>query len=753
MHLPRLLPALLLALAGAWVHAAPPVDALLASAATQRDAGNLNQALAQLIQAKAQAGSTDERMRAAGELGATLAQAHRTAEAQAELQQAYELAGATPARAPYALALGNLALAGKQLDAAQRSYAEARQLAGPNSVVAASAALNQVRLAPPSVQLPLLQGIADSLAQLQATPQQRAMLALNLGHLARSPALGPQALPLAYQSLAQARSLSAGPPSRLQVEALDALAELYESQQRNADALALTQQAQDAAKGLPPGALGELTITLPWRAARLLQAQGQPAQALAAYQRAADALEALRADIPIELDEGGSSYTQLLEPVYLGLVQALLNATDQAGGESQAAYLRRARDALELARQAELQDYLGDRCTVDTVKGGSATVIPAGTAVLYPVLLPTRLELLVETQTQISRYSVNVPAPQVRSEAAALATALRNADAGFLPRAQALYNWLLRPLEPFIAAQRIDTLVVVPDGALRLVPLAALHDGQRYVVDKWAVSTAVGLSMTNTNAPASFSHAALVAGAANFGPVVDKLVKTRQGLRLAELATPLPASRSLRAMRALPNNLDNAPPAAQARSMRELLALPGVTQEVSEVSRILAGDSLLDARFTTGAFSSAAQSGAYRVVHVASHGVFGGDAASSFLLAYDDLLTLDGLQALLQSDPFRRHPLELLSLSACETAEGNERAPLGLAGAALKARARSVLGTLWPVDDEAAVTLMENFYTGWTQGHASKAQALRQAQLKLLHNPQQAHPFYWAPFSLIGNWL
>jgi CHAT domain-containing protein len=141
------------------------------------------------------------------------------------------------------------------------------------------------------------------------------------------------------------------------------------------------------------------------------------------------------------------------------------------------------------------------------------------------------------------------------------------------------------------------------------------------------------------------------------------------------------------------------------------------------------------------------------MVHIASHGIFGGTADTSYILAYDDLLTLNGLQSLLKADQFRKNPIELLSLSACETAQGNDRAPLGISGAATKARAKSVLGTLWPVEDNAARTLMENFYKGLVTAHLTKAQSLRQAQVGLIHREEFSHPFYWAPFVLIGNWL
>ena len=136
--------------------------------------------------------------------------------------------------------------------------------------------------------------------------------------------------------------------------------------------------------------------------------------------------------------------------------------------------------------------------------------------------------------------------------------------------------------------------------------------------------------------------------------------------------------------------------------LRKALALPSVKDEVDAVGAILHGKTLLNADFTIDSFRSEAGTGVYQIVHIASHGVFGGTARSSYIMAYDDLLTLDDLQAVLRSEKFQNNPVELLSLSACETAEGDDRSPLGISGAAIKARAKSVLGTLWPVDDRAA---------------------------------------------------
>jgi CHAT domain-containing protein len=140
------------------------------------------------------------------------------------------------------------------------------------------------------------------------------------------------------------------------------------------------------------------------------------------------------------------------------------------------------------------------------------------------------------------------------------------------------------------------------------------------------------------------------------------------------------------------------------------------------------------------------------VVHVASHAVFSQRAETSFILAYDDLLTIDELQTLLRREEVQQNPIDLLSLSACQTAEGDDRAPLGIAGAALRARAGSALGSLWPVDDEATKTLMVRFYELLTSERLGKAKALQRAQLELIQSRTHEHPFFWAPFILVGSW-
>jgi CHAT domain-containing protein len=489
-----------------------------------------------------------------------------------------------------------------------------------------------------------------------------------------------------------------------------------------------------------------------------LRAQRQDDLALAAYQRAVDQIEAVRQDIPIDYEDGRSSFQAMLGPIYLGLIDLLLQTADQQPADLREARLRRTVAIVELVKQTEMQDFLGERCVVESAYQTRAQRFPARTAVLYPILLPDRLELLLETESGLARRTVGVPAAAVESTTRTFANALRNASPTYLAPAQRLYAWLVEPFEAVLAGTPIDTLIFVPDGVLRLIPIDALHDGHRFVVEKYATGTVIGMSMTNGAPPGKRRLESLVAGMSEPGPILSKLddETVRQIIGVTTEPPPLlsPAENGLvRSPRTrLLRGLAVEGSTERSAALRDALALPNVKEEVGSVGDILRGKTLLNETFTVANFSQQADTGIYQVVHIASHGVFGGAASSSYIMAYDDFLTLDGLQSVLRSEKFQNNPVELLTLSACETAEGDERSPLGISGAAIKARAKSVLGTLWPVDDRAARAVMENFYSGLQSGRRSKAQALREAQLGLMKTEGFAQPFFWAPFVLIGNW-
>ena len=142
------------------------------------------------------------------------------------------------------------------------------------------------------------------------------------------------------------------------------------------------------------------------------------------------------------------------------------------------------------------------------------------------------------------------------------------------------------------------------------------------------------------------------------------------------------------------------------------------------------------------------------MVHIASHGEFGSDMDRTFILTFDGRLTMNQLEQMILPSLLSDRPIELLTLSACQTSAGDDRAALGLAGAAIKAGARSALASLWSINDDATERVMSRFYAQ-LRDHSSltKAQALQEAQKTMLTDAQFKHPAYWSPFLIIGNWL
>jgi CHAT domain-containing protein len=237
-----------------------------------------------------------------------------------------------------------------------------------------------------------------------------------------------------------------------------------------------------------------------------------------------------------------------------------------------------------------------------------------------------------------------------------------------------------------------------------LIPFAALHDGTRYLIEDFAIATTPSLTLTAPQPLSADKPSALLAGV--------------------------------------------------ARSVQGFAPLPNVSTELAGIRNHIGGEVLIDDRYTVGRLAAALSQEEYAIVHLATHSVVSDTAANSFLLTYDGRLSMSELEDILRRGRFRRQPVELLTLSACETAVGDERAALGLAGIALKAGARSAVATLWRVQDDAAAALMTHFYASLAEpANPSKAASLRNAQLQLLKLEATAHPAHWAAFMLIGNWL
>ncbi|MBD1943250.1 CHAT domain-containing protein, partial [Coleofasciculus sp. FACHB-712] len=295
---------------------------------------------------------------------------------------------------------------------------------------------------------------------------------------------------------------------------------------------------------------------------------------------------------------------------------------------------------------------------------------------------------------------------------------------GYLASSQQMYQWLLAPLEKDLQRLDIQNLVFLMDEGLRTIPIAALHDGKGFILERYSVGLMPSLSLTDTHYQSLKNAQVLAMGISKF---TDK--------------NPLPA---------VP---------------RELSAI---------VPYLWKGKSFLNEDFTLKNLKVQRQQQPFEIVHLATHGEFNsGSPSNSYIQLWDTKLRLDHWRELGWDNP----PVELLVLSACRTAVGNEQAELGFAGLAVQAGVKSALASLWYVSDEGTLGLMAEFYEELKTAPI-KAEALRQAQLAMLKgqvrleggklrtrngdislppqllgigNQVLSHPYYWSAFTMIGN--
>jgi CHAT domain-containing protein len=723
-----------------------------------RELGNMNDSIAALQRAARETPDAVGRVYARTELGVSLAQTGRLTEAQSALQLAYRDAD-SGARYQVALALGNLAVRSHDNPQANRYYQEAIDSAPADEAgedARVSAELNLLWLRPALQRLADLERLStriDSMSNASARARAQfglgvqATEALEQAQLTHSPEFD-RALALSYRSLHSAEQWAQQALDiALAVDAADAIAQLYESQGRLADADEINRGAIVAAGALPQGQGQLRLVRLEWRAARLAERRGETALAIAHDMRAAQRLEAIHQDLPIEDARGRSTFQSLQRPIIAELTDLLLQGIDALAPDAQQARLASALRLTEQAHQAELQDYLGDRCSVESVHAAASEAVAPGVALLYPIVLKDRLEVIVRTHDALLHHVAPVSAAALAAEIQSFRSALLDVGSNdYLQSAQHLHAWLIAPFASALAQADVHALVIVPDGYLRLIPFAALHDGREFLAQRYWVSTVTGMTMTEPAAPRRKRAESLFVGLSMPGPVVDRLLALgfTGGIPPAESAEH----------RGLQDSQGEPPPAASLATreltLRSQLALPGVQTEIQDLVPLSRSVWLLNDQFTVGRFEHEVQSGNYSVVHIASHSFFGGNAGESFLLAYDNVIRIDQLQQLIAANDSSATGIDLLTLSACDTATGDERAPLGFAGAAIKARARSVLGSLWPVNDTATQQFMELFYGGLAQH--GKSQAFTEAQRALLQSKQFAHPYFWAPFILTGDW-
>lgn len=389
--------------------------------------------------------------------------------------------------------------------------------------------------------------------------------------------------------------------------------------------------------------------------------------------------------------------------------------------------------------EEQYEEYLGENLTDEQVTAESIRdtlkTIKSQTGksavVIYVRSLPNQLELTLVLPDGSPIRKV-VPEANVATFQATLTKFRRTvtdvtSSRGYLTPAQQLYQWMIAPLESELESLGIDTLIFCMDAGLRLIPIAALHDGQQFLVEKYSLGSIPSVSLTNSR---------------------YKAVKDAQVLGMG------------------------------ASLFEKLAPLPAVPTELKVITQQLwTGKFFLNEEFTLNNLK--AQRQPFGIIHLATHANFQpGNVDKSYLQLWDRQLKINQLPQMGWSQPPQ---VELLVLSACRTALGDVDAELGFAGLAVQAGVKSALASLWYVSDEGTLALMSGFYQHLRQPDVTiKAEALRRAQLAMLRKqvrvengklqgldelgsislpPELAqqsshnfsHPYYWAAFTMIGS--
>lgn len=524
-------------------------------------------------------------------------------------------------------------------------------------------------------------------------------LKLEQGQTENSTAIKPSTL-LAIQQLLRRAATQAAEfgDSRTQSFALGSLGEVESQMQAWRAAKQDTEQALMLSQAIQAA---DLSYRWQWQLGRLLKRDNR-AGAILAYTEAVRSLQSLRNDlVAINRDVQFSFQTQV-EPVYRELVDLLLPPHQTQIPLTQ---LVQAREVIEALQIAELDNFFREACLetqfeIDRVIDREQL----SAAVFYTIVLPDRLEVilklpeqdLVHYTTQVSQSELELTVDQFLAE---LKRPYLSQRAQLLSKQ--IYDWLVAPVE--VSLNGIETLVFLLDGALRNLPVATLYDGEQFLIQKYSLALAPGLQLADPNPLQERQFNVLVAGLsearANFAP------------------------------------------------------LNFVQQEIQQIQAELPSQVLFNQSFTPENLQKQLEAATFSIVHIATHGQFSSNAAETFILAWDRPIQVNELSDLLQTEEVTSpQPIELLVLSACRTAAGDQRATLGMAGVAVRAGARSTIASLWNLDDDSGAVLMDQFYQALVQP-VSKAEALRRAQLALLENPRYAAPRFWAPYVLLGNWL
>ncbi len=490
-----------------------------------------------------------------------------------------------------------------------------------------------------------------------------------------------------------------------------------------------------------------------WQQARLLEKIGNESDAISAYEKAFLTLEKIRSDIITSNKDLQLNFRDIIQPLYRKLASLKLeqatkkisfnqNKIIKSGkGNQTNKKLDKALEIIDSLRFAELQNYFGNDCIttaittqkVDELLGGSE----GKTAVISSIFLDDTVAILltlpdksqhIEWIEQVNNQKITKQ--ELEAEIINFLTDLRGQQRFRVddsPEAQKvyknarkLYDLIIRPFEEkgYLNQDKIQTLVFVQDGLFRSIPMSALIDktSGKYLIEKYAIATTPSLRLTAPKENNREINRAMLFGFNEQAEIDGKFFDSLQFVNseIEALKKLFSSTKILKYEDLIPSEIKNKP--------RKTI---------------------------------------FPIIHIATHAQFGFTPEDTFLVVEKNRkLTISELEQFLTGISDNINTVELLTLSACQTATGDERANLGLAGIALETGVKSALASLWSVNDESTSILVREFYQNLRAGK-TKAQALQQAQIALIRNTNQtpgireeySKPYYWSPFIMIGNWL
>jgi CHAT domain-containing protein/tetratricopeptide (TPR) repeat protein len=520
-----------------------------------------------------------------------------------------------------------------------------------------------------------------------------------------------------------------------------ALGHFWECHQDNQKALKYTQSAIIAADN-KLSAKDSLYLW-EWQAGRILDKQNRKQDAIASYQRAFDILEDIRQDILTAERDVQFDFRDVVKPLYRTLAQSRLDLLliGTIADERRAKELSKVVNTIDALKLAELQNYFGNDCILSGLNPKLVgellednSVAFQNTGFLSSIILDGKTGILLQLPNQATKFKwiedLNQQGTTKIVSSDTLEKKITEFRKGLVNKeeinydttiAAQLYDWIIRPFAEDIKSQKVKTLVFIQDGFLRSVPMAALYDRQqqKYLIETYAVATTPSLRLTKPKLRDRTTQAALILGVTEKATIDGKTFD----------------------------------------------ALAAVPDEVKAVESIFPNHTpLIDDNFIPESFQQKLKKTTYSIVHIASHAQFGIIPEDTFIVTgRNQKLTINQLETSLRNLNNKSDSVELLTLTACETAVGDERATLGLAGVALQVGVKSAIASLWSVTDESTSEIVKTFYSNYRNNGMSIAQALQTAQIRMIKakklpssegiNIKYDHPAYWAPIIAIGNWL